>query len=114
MSSEPLIGADEMPYAFVAEDGSVTVNYGLLTGREATQAEIDRLAHLLRSEANAGPDLTIVATRRQDYGVRIETITHQVHVMAGNRAANVEHYCRLWVLECADDRRVTPLDRFRD
>ena len=111
VSSEPVIWADELPYAFLAEDGSVTINYGLVTGREATQAEIDRLARLLRTEADAGSDLTITATRRQDYGVGIQTITHQVHVIAEKFPANIEHHCRLWLLDCADDRRVTPLDQ---
>jgi hypothetical protein len=30
-----------LPIAF-AEDGSVVVNFGILSGREATQAELDR------------------------------------------------------------------------
>ena len=33
----------ELPIAF-AEDGSVVVNFEILSGREATQAQLDRLA----------------------------------------------------------------------
>jgi hypothetical protein len=55
----------ELPIAF-AEDGSVVVNFGILSGREATQAELDRLAHVLR-QAGAGAEMTITAERRQDY-----------------------------------------------
>jgi hypothetical protein len=115
MSAEPVIVATDLPYAFPAEDGSITINFGLLTGREATQAETDRLAHLLKTETNAGPDLTIVSSRRQDYGVGIETITHQVHVVVARRfSPEVERHCRSWVLDCGADRRVTPLERFPD
>jgi hypothetical protein len=67
VSSEPSIASVELPLTFPAEDGSTIVNFGLITGREATQAEIDRLAQLLSSEAQAGPDITIVSSRRQDY-----------------------------------------------
>ena len=58
------------------------INFGILCGREATQAEIDRLAQALNDEAGAGPDITIISSRRQDYGQGIETVTHQVTVEA--------------------------------
>ncbi len=115
MSFEPTIEAAEYPYTFAADDGSITINFGLLTGREATQAEIDRLARLLFYETNVGPDITIISRRRQDYGAGIETITHQVHVsVSRDHSPEVERHCRIWVLDCADDRRVAPLDRFAD
>lgn len=113
VSSERIFNSAALPYTFPAEDGSITINFGLLTGREATQAEIDRLARLLNTEANAGPDITIVSSRRQDYGARIETITHQVHVtVAEDPSLEVDRPCRNWVLNCADERRIPPLDRF--
>ena len=40
------------PIAF-AQDGDVIVNFGILSGREATQAEVDRLALGLRRLAPA-------------------------------------------------------------
>jgi hypothetical protein len=95
---------------FVADDGAIVINFGILCGREATQAEIDRLAQTLNDEAGAGPNITIVATRRQDYGHGIETVTHQVHVEpTGVESAVPETICRSWVLSCAGDRRVDPL-----
>ena len=101
----------ELPVTFVADDGTIVVNFGILTGREATQAEIDRLAQTLSTEAGAGPDITIVSSRRQDYGLGIETVTHQVLVTAtGGQPLEVEVLCRAWVLNCADDRRVEPLE----
>ena len=99
----------DLPIAFVQE-GDIVVNFGALTGREATQAEIDRLAHALH-EAGAGPDITITAFRRQDYGDGIETVAHQVHVAAkGGDPDAVETTCRAWALECAEDRSVEPLE----
>jgi hypothetical protein len=95
---------------FVADDGAIVINFGILCGREATQAEIDRLAQALNDEAGVGPDITIVAARRQDYGHGIETVTHQVYVEpTGVLSALPEAVCRSWVSSCAGDRRVEPL-----
>ena len=100
----------ELPVTFVEDDGIIVVNFGIMTGREATQAEIDRLAQSLSTEADAGPDITITAERRQDYGQGIETVTHQVVVRtAGGHPVEVEVLCRAWVLRCADERHVEPL-----
>ena len=95
---------------FVADDGTIVINFGIVCGREATQAEIDRLAQTLHDGAGAGPDITIVAMRRQDYGHGIETVTHQVHVQpTGVQSALPEVVCRSWVADCAGDRRIQPL-----
>ena len=99
----------ELPIAFVQDD-AIVVNFGALTGREATQAEIDRLAHSLH-EAGAGPDITITAARRQDYGEGIEVVSHQVHVStAVGKPGDLEAICRDWAADCAADRSVEPLD----
>ena len=99
----------ELPIAFAA-DGSVVINFGILSGREATQAELDRLAHVLR-QAGAGADMTITAERRQDYGRRFEGVVHQVHVtLASSPTDWVEAICDTWALSCAEDRTVEPLD----
>ncbi len=100
---------DELPIVF-AEDGSVVVNFGIFSGREATQAELDRLALELR-EAGAGAEMTITAARRQDYGPGFEGVVHQVHVtLAGSPTPSVEAICREWALNCAEDRSVEPLE----
>ena len=99
----------ELPIAF-AEDGSVVINFGILSGREATQAELDRLAQVLR-QAGVGADMTITAERRQDYGRRFEGVVHQVHVtLAGSPTPRVQAICREWALNCAEDRSVEPLE----
>ena len=95
---------------FLADDGSIVINFGIACGREATQAEIDRLAQALNDQAGAGPDITIISSRRQDYGQGIETVTHQVTVEAtGVLSALPETVCGSWVERCAAERRVESL-----
>jgi hypothetical protein len=102
----------EFPVAFPADDGSVVVNFGLLSGREATQAELDRLALALR-RGGAGTDITLTAERRQDYGEQGETVSHQVRVsLAGSPQLAmpvVESICHAWAVACAEERHVEPL-----
>ncbi len=103
---------DEFPITFVEGAGRVVVNFGIVTGREATQAEIDRLAAALRTGAPAQAELTITAARRQDYGRGFETVIHQVLVdvdCSADGADGAEQICRRWALDCAADRRGAPL-----
>lgn len=110
MSPEETTVEDPLPVTFVKEDGAIVINFGILCGREATQAEIDRLAQALHDEAAVGPDITIISSRRQDYGHAIETVTHQVTVEAtGVQSALPETICRSWVERCAAERRVESL-----
>lgn len=106
------IDPGEFPVAFAADDGSVVVNFGVLTGREATQAELDRLARALR-HGGAGDEMTITAARRQDYGRRVETVSHQVRVSLGGSATPstswVQAACGEWAMSCAEDRSIDPL-----
>lgn len=102
--------SDELPVAFT-EDGSVVINFGLLSGREATQAELDRLALVLR-KAGVGAEMTITAERRQDYAPGFEGVIHQVHVTLAESPPTglMETICRQWALSCAEDRSVEPLE----
>ena len=101
---------EEFPIASTDDGGGVLVNFGLLTGREATQAELDRLAHSLH-QAGAGPELTLTAARRQDYVPGVEVVAHQVHVViSGTTSAAVVAICEQWARECAEDRSIEPLD----
>jgi hypothetical protein len=99
----------DLPASFTDDGGSVVVNFGILTGREATIAEVDRLA---RSLALAGGDdeIAITAQRVHGYAGGVETVVHQVVARAaGVDPAEVERLATLWVHECADDRHVAPL-----
>ena len=99
-----------LPIAFV-EDGSVLVNFGILSGREATQAELDRLALVLR-KAEVGAEMTITAERRQSYTPGFEGVIHQVRVTLADSPPTglMETICRQWALSCAEDRSVESLE----
>jgi hypothetical protein len=97
------------PVAFV-DDGNIVVNFGILSGREATQAELDRLALALR-RAGAGAGMTITAVRRQEYAQGFEGVVHQVNVtLEGSATPSMTAICDEWALCCAEDRSVEPLE----
>jgi len=58
----------------------VIVNFGILTGRAATPAEIDRLAEWLLDTIEA---VTIVGEERHDIGSNAEALVHQVRIEVG-------------------------------
>ena len=104
-----MVNRRELPIAFV-EEGSVIVNFGIVSGREATQAELDRLALVLR-RAGADAEMTITAERRQDYAPNFEGVVHQVRVtLASPPTPQVQAVCHEWALNCAEDRSVEPLE----
>lgn len=99
--------------AFVrsAADGAVevVVNFGPLSGREATLAEVDRLARRLVEVAG---EVRAHAVRTHDMGPESEAIVHQVVVEAeapANTAESVRSICEAWALDCATERSVEPL-----
>ena len=103
------VNRTELPTAFT-EEGSVVVNFGIVAGREATQAELDRLALAFR-QAGAGAEMTITAERRQAYGQDFEGVVHQVRVtVPGSPSEWVEAICAAWASSCAEDRSVEPLE----
>jgi hypothetical protein len=100
--------AVSVPASFTEADGPVVVNFGVLTGREATIAELDRLA---RSVALTGGDgIRIVAQRVHEYDQGVETVAHQVLVRAeGIDVDEVERLATLWAHDCAADRHAAAL-----
>jgi hypothetical protein len=100
--------------AFVraASDGAVevVVNFGPLSGREATLAEVDRLARRLLDVA---ADIRAHAVRTHDMGPQSETIVHQVVVEAfapAGHAEAVRSICEDWAKDCANERTLEPLE----
>src|SRR5439155_13846462 len=108
----------EMSIAFVAPEVEapvldVRVNFGVLSGREATPAEIDELAHALLPDL---PDLTIVSERRYEFGVHSEAELHQVRIAVPpasllSTGHEADDACRLvlsraesWARACAERR----------
>ena len=104
----------ETPVTFVtAHDGSrleLLVNFGILTGREATQAEIDRLARTIIPT----PDrFAIAAERRHEYADGTETVVNLVSVEVEAESDDIPKFlelCEAWAAECAADRRLETLD----
>lgn len=93
----------------------VRINFGMLTGREATAAEIEELAQAL---VPAVGEVSIVAEERHEIGEHAEASLHQVvvevdreHVPAADDDAEqlsariVEESVR-WAHSCAAERHV--------
>ena len=58
-----------------ALDGSeIIVNFGVHAGREATQAEIDRLARQLLDDVES---FAIVSENRYSFATTVESVVHQ-------------------------------------
>src|SRR3954447_6960314 len=90
----------------------VRVNFGIFAGREATPAEIDRLAEWLLDEVG---DVSIISEERHEIDAHAEASVHQVRIEvsaddvpgdAAERAAieerileRAEHWARVCVAE---------------
>ncbi len=98
--------------AFVrpSSDGNseVVVNFGLLSGREATIAEVDRLARRL---CQVTGDVRVHAVRTHDVGPGSESVVHQVvaEVPDGLDSEALRAISEEWARECAADRTLEPL-----
>lgn len=99
--------------AFVRSDADraieIVVNFGPLSGREATLAEVDRLARRLLSIAVA---VRVHAVRTHDVGRDSESIVHQVIVEAEARTSEADalrQVCETWAADCAAERSLMPL-----
>ena len=68
---------DLAPIVLLDEDGDIRVNFGVFAGREATQAEIDDLAHTLLEELEA---VTIIAEQRYIVDREREASIHQIRI----------------------------------
>jgi hypothetical protein len=88
----------------------VVVNFGPLAGREATQAEVDRLARRLLGPAER---VQVHAVRTHDMSAESETIVHQVVVEAAaptGLSGEIRDVCETWATECAAERSLEPLE----
>ena len=88
----------------------VLVNFGVFTGREATQAEIDRLAERLLDGVD---HVTIVAETHHEIDARSEAAVHQVRIEVGDvgdatAARELERWivqrAELWARACMAER----------
>jgi hypothetical protein len=83
----------------------VRVNFGVLTGREVTPAEIDDLARALRRLAAS---FEIVAEQRHEFGGGLEASVHQVviEMAADADAHDAVAIAEKWARACYDVRHV--------
>jgi hypothetical protein len=90
----------------------VRVNFGVFAGREATPAEIDRLAEWLLDEVG---DVSIIAEDRHEIDAHVEASVHQVrievapeHVPAGAGREELEQRilerAARWARRCVSER----------
>ena len=84
----------------------VRVNFGVLTGRQVTPAEIDDLARELR---NVVPSFQIVSEERHEFGDDREVSLHQVviEIDGGDDVAmDVVGAAEQWARACYDARHI--------
>jgi hypothetical protein len=92
----------------------VRANFGIFAGRDATPAEIDRLAELLLDEVG---EVSIISEERHEIDSHAEASVHQVRIeisaerVPGDEAERAAIEKRIiartqsWVQDCAADRR---------
>jgi hypothetical protein len=97
----------------------VRVNFGVFAGREATAAEIDRLAEWLLDEVG---EVSIISEERHEMDATVEASVHQVRIevaaesvppvgadrdrVIGRLVERAEH----WARTCVADRRAEIAD----
>jgi hypothetical protein len=84
----------------------VRVNFGVFAGRNATQAEIDDLAHIVQDEVES---FSIVAEERHEFGDASEASVRQVVIVAGEDADDalcdrLVQLAERWAAECIHAR----------
>ena len=91
---------------FSTGDREIRVNFGVITGREVTAAEIDELARELSTRVDA---FSIVAEQRYEFAGDVEATVHQVKIEV-EKPIEVEFRGRLveiverWADACAAER----------
>jgi hypothetical protein len=86
----------------------LVVNFGVHSGREATEAEIYRLAQLLLEELGS---VAIVAEQRYEFASDVEATVHQVYVeLTRAQEGQEERLISLieeWAADAIDERRAS-------
>ena len=105
MSQPTLVFVDE-----AEGDGELelVVNFGIFSGREATPAEIERLAGELLEELES---VEIVCEQRYEFDREVEARVYRIRVEppAGNagRVAELRGIVDAWAQDCIGERRIT-------
>jgi hypothetical protein len=92
------------PIAFLDDDGDIRVNFGMFSGREATQAEIDDLAKVLLERLET---VTIVAEQTTIADRDMEASVHQIRIdLDGNDPTEPLRLAADWAESCIAERHV--------
>jgi hypothetical protein len=100
------MGMDEPTMVFSSGDREIRVNFGVITGREVTAAEVDELARELSTRVDA---FSIVSEQRYEFAGDVEATVHQVKIEI-EKPIDVEFRGRLveiierWANACAAER----------
>jgi hypothetical protein len=104
MTEPPLVFAGQHEHG-----PELVVNFGVFSGREATEAEIYRLGQLLLDEVVS---VEIVSERRYEFDQDVEATVHQVRVeLPASAEVQVETLRGLvdaWATDCIIERKLTP------
>lgn len=100
----------ELVFLSPGPDGmaELVVNFGVYSGREATPAEVERLARQLLEDVSA---VEIVCEQRYEFTAEAEATVYRVRVAvpgAGHRAAELRDTVAAWAEDCIDERYVAP------
>ena len=97
---------DEPRMVFSSGDREIRVNFGVITGREVTAAEVEALARELHGRLGA---FSIVSEQRYEFAGDVEATVHQVKIEVED-PIDVELRGRLveiaerWADDCAAER----------
>jgi hypothetical protein len=84
----------------------VVVNFGVFSGRDATEAEVYRLAQSLLDEIDS---VEIICEQRYEFDEDVEASVYQVRVeLPRHEEARVGHFASLvegWAADCIAERR---------
>jgi len=85
----------------------LVVNFGVFSGREATEAEVYRLAQGLLEEIGS---VEIISEHRYEFDSEVEATVHQVRVhlprSAAGREGELLPLVEEWAQDCIGERRV--------
>jgi hypothetical protein len=89
-------------------DLELVVNFGIFAGREATPAEVERLAGALLEELES---VEIICEQRYEFDREVEATVYRVRVEpppgSAGRLADLREIVETWARDCIGERRLT-------
>jgi hypothetical protein len=100
----------ELVFVSAGPDGAaeLVVNFGVYAGRQATPAEVERLARQLLVNATA---VEVVCEQRYEFTPEAEATVSRIRVIvpgAGHRTGDLRDTVAAWAQDCIDERYVAP------